>query len=123
MIAVAQDLVYEIAAMPLAKIGGVIMFCLLLFPHVEGFVHDDKTETVATIKELGRRWVMRGPDGVAAHLLQYSQLPKDRGGIDGGAQRTQVMMQTNAAYLQRTAVQKKTLPDIETEGPDPHSSD
>jgi len=89
-------------------------------PFVEGLVHDQKTQPVAQIKKLGRGRVVRGANGIAAHVLQQVQPPDPHALGDRRAHRTAVVVQAHALELHWLVVEEKTAINVKSDAADPN---
>ena len=109
MVAVGQHEVLDILLPPLLEETGVAVLALGVDPHVEALGHHHHTEGVAEVHLHLRGHVVRGADGVAAHVLQGLDLADEGTLVDGGTQRAEVVMQTDAFYLTCHTVQLETI--------------
>src|SRR6185295_5021254 len=107
--------IFQISFVPLVPIEVVIVFRLRDLPNVEGFVHDDETHSVGQVQQLRSRRVMRSANTVDAHRFQHLELSLNSPRVDSSAQRTEIVMITDAAYLQRFAVEEESFFDVELE--------
>jgi hypothetical protein len=109
MIAVAAKFRAPVFFMPVVPQQVIIVPLLAVFPAVERFVHHHHAQAVAQIEQLRRGRIVAGADGVAAHGLQDFNLPFQRAGVDGRAERAEVVMVANAVQRHASAVQKKSV--------------
>src|SRR5580765_8818026 len=109
MIAVAADECADVFFVPIRKEEVVIVAGLAANPAIEGFVHDDEPETIGDVEQFRSRRVVAGANGIAAHLLKDFELTFERAGVDGGAERAEIVMIANAVERDALAVQKETV--------------
>ena len=109
VVAEPADEVHQIALGPLAELLVVAVFDLLRLPLVERFGHDHHARFVAYFDQLRSRHVVRGAYGVAAHLLQQPDPVPDRRLVHDAAQRSEVVVETDAPEFQRLAVQPESF--------------
>ena len=62
------------------------------FPAVKGFGHQHHTHLVAGLHQFGGGHVVRGADGIAAHVLQDAYLSADAGYVGDAAQGAEVVV-------------------------------
>ena len=94
----------------------VLAFCHL--PFVEGLRHYHEAHLVAEFHQLLRRHVVRGPDGVTAHILQHFQLVMDGCPVYGGTERTEVVVEADAPYDAPLSVEEESAVGYPLHGPD-----
>ena len=83
----------DVARGPLVEEAGVAVLALGIDPHVETLGHDHHAQRVAEVHlQLGGH-VVGGADGIAAHLFHRLDLTDEGGLVDGGAQRSEVVVQ------------------------------
>ena len=105
----------------LRPVGEEAMVAVLAFgdiPFVEGLDHHHEAHLVAEFHELGRGHIVRGADGVAAHLLQERELVAQGGAVDRGAERAQVVVVAHALDLPQFSIQVESLLGDEIDGAD-----
>src|ERR1700733_5324966 len=113
MVTIAADHVSQINSGPLVKIAPVSIldkfsavvpvqpFFLSAIPFIESLVHDEKSEPIAQIEKLRRRWIMARADRVASPFLEDAQPPLPDFNRNCRPQRTGVFVETNALDLHR----------------------
>ena len=89
MVAVTADELLEVARHDLLEIL-TLDNAGRRVPLVEAFVPDDEAHLVTEIQELWVADVVRGADGVHAHVLHQLQLTPHRCPVEGHAQGTEV---------------------------------
>src|SRR5258705_3915490 len=117
MIAIAQNHVFQIALVPLVPVEMIVKRCLLLLPHVEGFIHDNEAQLIGQLEQLGRGWIVGSPNTVDAHRLQHLELPLQSACVNGSAECAKIMMIADTPNLYGLAVQNESFIDVETEMP------
>ena len=118
MIAVAAEFRAPVLFVPVVEQQVIIVLRLAAFPAVERFVHHHHAQAVAQIEQFRRGRIVAGADGVAAHFLQDLNLPLQRAGVDGRAERAEVVMVANAVERHALAVQQKSVVRRELDGAD-----
>lgn len=86
-------------------------------PHVEALRHDHHAEGVAHIHLHLRGEIVRGTDGVAAHLLQLLYLSDNSGFVHGSAERTEVMVEADTLELAAHTVEPEAMDGVSLNGP------
>ena len=109
MIAVAAQLRAPVLLVPVVEEQMIIVRPLAALPAIKRLVHHQHAHPVAQIEQFRRGRIVAGADGVAAHLLQNLNLPLQRAGVDGRAERAQVVMVANAVESDALAVQQETV--------------
>ena len=118
MVSVSQDHVLQVSPVPPGKIEMVVIFRLFLYPHIEGFIHDDEAHPVAQVEKFGSGRIVRCPDAVTAHGFQDLKLPLQGTDVYRGAKTPQVMVITHAEDFHRLAVEGEPFRDVECERAD-----
>ena len=108
MITVAPDKVGEVALMPFVEEAGIVVLCFLSAPHVEAFVEDDDTHSVAHVEQLRCRRVMSASKGVDTHFLQPCQLTVHGILVERGTESSEVMMLTDTIEFEVAAVEPES---------------
>ena len=104
-VAIVVQHIHQVAVAPLRKETVITVVDLAQIPFVERLYHHHETHFVAQFHQLGRRHVVRGTNGIAAHILEQEQLVAQGGTIDGCAQGAQVVMVAHAAEFAPLSVQ------------------
>ena len=69
MITVAKHHGGNISLVPIGKEQAVIIAIVGKIPHVKGFVHNDHTKLVASLKQSQRRRIMSSTNGIKSCFL------------------------------------------------------
>ncbi len=85
-------------------------------PLVEALVPHEEAHLVAEVQNFGRGRIVRGAQGVHAHVGHDLQLPAHRVLVERHAERTQVRMQVDAVELHTLTVQDEAFFRVEREG-------
>ena len=109
VIAVALKHGAEILLVPIGKEEVVVVLRFPRCPAIEGLVHHDDAQAVADVEQFRRRRVVAGANGVAPHFLEDSDLPLQGAGVDGRAQRAQVVVVAHALQSNSLPVEEKTV--------------
>ena len=109
VIAVAVDELTQVGLVPVLPVFGEPILDFGDLPHVEGLVHHEQAHAVRQFEQLRRGRIVAGADGVHAHPLHDLQLPLQRAAIDGGAERSQIVVHADAVEAPRAAVQQEAL--------------
>ena len=64
----------------------------LALPNVEALIHDEEAHAIGQIEQLGSGRIVGHPDGIRSHLAQDLELALRRAGVEGRAQRPEVMV-------------------------------
>ena len=115
MIAVASHHVGQVALVPRIPVQVVVVFRLLLLPHVEGFVQHDEAHAIGEIEQLGGRRIVRRADRVDAHVAHDLELPLERARVHRRAEGAEVVVQAHAADLHGRAVEDEPAVGVEHE--------
>ncbi len=76
-------------------------------PFVERFAHHHKTERIAQFDKFGRRHIVRGANGIAAHVAQQQQLAQNGLAVHRCPKRTEVVVEADAPKFTHLAVEQK----------------
>ena len=109
MVAVAADERAHVLLVPVGEEQVVIVRRFCPDPAIESLIHHDEAHSVAKVQQLRRGRIVAGADGVAAHLLQHFELTFQGAGVDGGAERAEVVMIADAVELNALAVEQKAV--------------
>ena len=120
VVAVGEDEVLDIAVAPVVEETGIAVFALRIDPHIKAFCHHHHTQRVADIHLHLTRHIVRCSDGVTAHLFHQLDLSDEGGLVDGGTERSQVVVQTDTLDLPRDAIQLETAFFGDADGADTH---
>ena len=118
MVAVLTKHIDHIALGPLLEITVIAVFTFCDVPFVKRLYHHHEAHLVAKTHQFGCRHVVGGPDGITPHVLQQGQLMAEGGLIDGGSQRTEVVMIAHPLKLAALAIEKEALVRHNFHGPD-----
>ena len=94
---------------PLGEEAGIVIGRLAAQPHVKGLVDHHNAQLVRQLHHGGGGHVVRGAQGVHAHVLHDFQLPPGGGAVEGRAQAAQVVMQAHAVEHQTPVIQEQSL--------------
>ena len=119
MVAVAADQGAQVLFGPVVEQQVVIIRALAGSPAVKGLVHHEHPHPVAQIEQFRRRRIVTRADRVAAHLLQQLDLPLQRTRIDGGAQRSKVVVIADTVDPHVLPVEEESLVGIEPDRANP----
>ena len=108
VVAMVQHQVGDILQRPFLEETRITVLALGINPHIKALCHHHHTHRVANLHLPRRRHVMSRTDSVATHLLQHTNLSDEGSLVDGSAQRTQVVMQTNTLQFPCLSVQLET---------------
>ena len=78
-------------------------------------VLNQDSHAVAKIEHLGSRRIVAGTNGIHTHIFHDLKLTFQSAGVDGWAEASQIVMQTNATNFRRLPVQIESGGNIETE--------
>ena len=87
----------------------VSVFAFCDVPFVEILAHDHEAHFVAEFYKLFCRHVVRGADGVAAHILEDGQLASDGSLVDCRSERAEIVMEAYSAELAAFSVEEEAL--------------
>ena len=79
-------------------------------------IHHQQAHAVGEFEQFRRGRIVAGADGIHAHRLHDFQLPLQGTAIDGGAQRSQVVVHADAVEAVRMAVEQEALVLAELDG-------
>ena len=109
MVAVTADECAKVFFVPVRKKKVVVVSGLAANPAIERFVHDDEAETIGDVEQFGSRRVVARANRVAAHLFKDFELSFERAGVDGGAERAEIVMIANAVERNALAVKEEAV--------------
>ena len=105
MIAVAPDQITQILFVAGIEFVVIIAWCLLRAPHVERFVHDQKTHFIAQIQQFRIGRIVRHAQGVAAECFDFPQPPGHDFLVECRPEHAQIMVHAETPEPVRFAVQ------------------
>ena len=105
VVAMVEHEVGNVLVSPLLEEARIAVLALRIYPHIERLRHDHHTHRVAYLHLHGRRHVVGSTDGITSHILQYAYLADESRLVDGSAQRSEVVVQTNALNLSAHAIE------------------
>ena len=109
IIAEMMNQIHQILLHPFVKNFVIAVGDLRRLPFVERLGHHHHPHLVAKLDELRRRHIVRCPDGIAAHVLQYPYLSPDSCLVHGSPQRSQVVVVADTPQFHRFSVQEKAF--------------
>ena len=109
MIEIPVDHGGKIAHVVLAPVGGVVVFALMVEPHIPAFVNQKDTKCVTCLKHGAGAGVMRGADGIKACILEHADTPPFTFIISCSTKDAAVVMDTATAEQCFSAVDKEAL--------------
>ena len=74
-------------------------------PAIEGLDHHDEPHPVGQVEQLGRGRIVRGPQRVAAHLLENLELPLQCPDVERRTERAQIVMVARAIQRDPPAIE------------------
>ena len=123
MVAMMEQEVGDILLSPFIEEACVAVLALRILPHVKAFRHHHHAHGVADLHlHLGRH-IVCGADSVASHVLHQPYLAYERGFVDSGAERSEVMVQANALQLAAYAIELEASVLADFHGTDAERSD
>ena len=108
VIAVGQYQIGNVLLPPLIKETGITILTLRIFPHVEALGHHHHTQRIANIHLHLTGHIVRCTNCIATHRLHHLDLSDKCTLVDGGTQRTKVVMQANTLNFARYAIKLET---------------
>ena len=111
--------VHQVTLMPLVEVEVVAVGHLRLGPAVEALCHHGHTHLITEADELWGRHIVRGADGIDAHVLHGADLASHGGFVHRRAERTEVMVEAGALELQLPPVQVEAIACLQFYGADP----
>ena len=99
MVTVALHQVRKVTLMPFVEKACIVVLRLLASPHIKRLIHYDESHRVTHIQKFRSRRIMRRPDGIHAHCLQFHQFTVKGIFIEGCSQTAEVMMFTDTIDL------------------------
>ena len=108
----------NVPGIPVGKPQVVIPRSHFAVPHIEGFVHEDDTQSVAGFQHRQRGRIVGAADGIKTGLFQQPQFPVHRRREIRRPQNTVVMVDAATPQLDGFAVEQQAVPGIGGNGPD-----
>ena len=111
--------VHQITLVPLVEVEVVAVGHLSLRPAVEALCHHGHAHLITETDELWGGHIVRGADGIDAHVLHGADLASHGGFVHRSAERTEVMMEASALELQLPPVQVEAVACLQFDRSDP----
>ena len=96
MIAMMQEEIGDILFSPFLEEACVAVLAFRILPHIKAFSHYHHAHRVAYLHLHLRRHIVGSADSITSHVFHQPYLAYERGFVDGGTERSEVMMQADA---------------------------